>query len=327
MKPISKQTRQNVVAQFRQGQSIRNVANTFSVGKSTVQRIRSQYLSINFKSPGGRPTKLSAQAKRICVSKINSGKLESAVAVKKALEKDLGVNVSVSTVKRGMYEAGLGGIEKKKKPKLSPKNFKARLASAKAHKHWTIEDWRRVIFSDETKINRFGSDGCRWAWIRDGESLQDRHIKQTVKHGGGSIMIWGCMTARGSGYMCKIDNKMDQHLYLSILKDELNETIRWYHLDPSRIVFQHDNDPKHTAKSVQDWLKDKNFEVLQWPPQSPDLNPIGHLWVKVKRGLNVWDRVQEVWNKIEPEDCLALIDSMPRRIKAVITSKGKWTKY
>ena len=85
-------------------------------------------------------------------------------------------------------------------------------------------------------------------------------------------------------------------------------------------------------------MKDQEFEILQWPPQSPDLNPIEHLQVKVKRGLNqyknppscmleLWDRVQEVWNKIETGDCLALIDGMPRRIKGIISSKGKWTKY
>ena len=62
-------------------------------------------------------------------------------------------------------------------------------------------------------------------------------------------MIWGCMTAKDPGYICKIDSKIDQHLYLFILKDELSETIRWYDLDPSRVIFQHDNDPKQLKGS------------------------------------------------------------------------------
>ena len=96
---------------------------------------------------------------RLRINKITSGKLKSSVSVKKALENDLGVKVSVSTVKRALYDAGLGGIKKLEKPLLSSKNVKERLNFAKAHQYWTVDDWRRVIFSDETKLNRLGSDG------------------------------------------------------------------------------------------------------------------------------------------------------------------------
>ena len=113
MKPISRKTHQDIVAQLRQRQSIRKVTN-YGVGKSTVQRIRSEYLSSQSKSQGGSPAKSSVQARRNCVCKITSGKLESAVAVKKALEKALGVNVSVSSIKRAIYKAGLSAIEKNK---------------------------------------------------------------------------------------------------------------------------------------------------------------------------------------------------------------------
>ena len=58
-----------------------------------------------------------------------------------------------------------------------------------AHKDWTVEDWERVIWSDETKINCLGSDGCKWVWKRPGEGLSDRLVKGTVKFGGGSVII------------------------------------------------------------------------------------------------------------------------------------------
>jgi hypothetical protein len=106
-------------------------------------------------------------------------------------------------------------------------------------------------------------DGRLWYWKRDGKSEQSRRVKKMVKHGGGSIMIWGCMTAQGRGYMCKIDETMDQHLYNTILEDELMATIEWYGLDPSRVIFQHDNDSKHTAKSVRGWLDKQKFSVLK----------------------------------------------------------------
>ena len=151
-------------------------------------------------------------------------------------------------------------------------------------------------------------------------------------------MVWGCMTHLGPGYMCKVEGTMDQHLYKSILEDELVRTLEYYGMEADRVMFQQDNDPKHRAKSVQDWLSDQAFAVLEWPPQSPDLNPIEHLWAHLKRELNrydsppkgmleLWERVQAEWDKIDRITCIALIDSMPRRIFAVLKAKGKWTKY
>ncbi len=135
---------------------------------------------------------------------------------------------------------------------MSCKNIKSRLEFAKKHQEWTADDWKRVIFSDETKINRFNSDGRSWAWFREAGELDSRTVHQIPKHGGGGVMIWGCMAWQGVGYMCKIDGNMDQHLYKTILEDDLMKTIDFYDLDSSKIIFQHDNDPKHTAKSVRE---------------------------------------------------------------------------
>jgi hypothetical protein len=87
--------------------------------------------------------------------------------------------------------------------------------------------------------------------VRDGESqLQAHHVSQTFKHGGGANFVWGCMTSSGMGYMCKIEGKMTQTLYLSILQDWVMKTIEWYHFNPY-VIFQHDNDPIHIAKLVK----------------------------------------------------------------------------
>jgi hypothetical protein len=242
--------------------------------------------------------------------------------------------VGESTVRRALREAGLSASEKVEKPKFSSRNIKARFKFACSYQGWTEDDWKRVIWSDETKINRFCSDGRSWCWARDGGSRQPRHVKETVKHGGGSVMIWGCMTAEGPGFMCKLTGRMDQHVYKAVLEDELLNTIDYYDLDAERIIFQHDNDPKHKAKSVQEWLNKQSFDVLEWPPQSPDLNPIEHLWSIVKRRLNEcdsppkgmlehWERIESIWDSIDKETCLKLVKSMPKRIQAVLKTKGR----
>ena len=79
---------------------------------------------------------------------------------------------------------------------------------------------------------------------------------------------------------------MTQALYLYILQDEVPKTIEWYRCNPSRVIFQHDNVPRHTTKLVKQWLSMQNFDVLIWPPQLPNLNPIDHVCALVKQKLN-----------------------------------------
>ncbi|KAG1132754.1 hypothetical protein G6F37_014113 [Rhizopus arrhizus] len=93
---------------------------------------------------------------------------------------------------------------KAKKPLLSKQYKERRLAWAMAHKGWTTDDWRRMVFSDETKVNVFGSDGCKYYWSRPDDVLQPHHLDLTVKGGQGSVMVWGCITYDGPGYACWI---------------------------------------------------------------------------------------------------------------------------
>ena len=98
-------------------------------------------------------------------------------------------------------------------------------------------------------------------------------------------MIWGCMTAFGPGAWHRIEGIMNQHVYKFILENLLWFAIRHYNLVPSNVVFQQDNDPKHISKRVQEWLKLQAFQLLQWPTQSRDLNPMKHFWALLKRCL------------------------------------------
>jgi hypothetical protein len=86
------------------------------------------------------------------------------------------------------------------------------------------------------------------------------------------------------------------------------------------------------------WLKKKNIKVLDWPSQSPDLNPIEHLWNEADRRLrnlespptstkDLWDKLQSVWNNIEPDFCNKLVETMPQRIKDVEKAKGSHTRW
>ena len=151
-------------------------------------------------------------------------------------------------------------------------------------------------------------------------------------------MVWGCMGWNGVGKLMEVVGKMNAEQYCEILEHALDESFEELEMTEGERIFQQDNDPKHTSKQADQWFSDNNIEVMEWPPQSPDLSPIEHLWVHIKRQMNtyetppkgvfeLWDRVAKEWNKITPETCQNLIESMPRRLEAVIKAKGGHTKY
>uniref|UniRef100_A0AAZ3RFC2 Tc1-like transposase DDE domain-containing protein n=1 Tax=Oncorhynchus tshawytscha TaxID=74940 RepID=A0AAZ3RFC2_ONCTS len=115
-----------------------------------------------------------------------------------------------------------------------------------------------------------------------GKACKSKNIIPTVKHRGDSIMLWGCFAVGGTGAHHKIDGIIRKENYVDILKQHLKTSVRKLKLG-GKWVFQMDNEPKHTSKVVSKWLKDNKVKVLEWPSQSPNLNPIDNLWAELKK--------------------------------------------
>ena len=139
----------------------------------------------------------------------------------------------------------------------------------------------------------------------------------------------------GTGKLVKIEGVMNGAKYREIVEETVFQSARDSRLG-QRFTFQQDNDPKHTAKATLEWFKGKHLNVLEWPSQSPDLNPIGNLWYDLKMAEHernpsnlkeleqFW---QEEWKQISVERCATLIDTYPKRLAAVIAAKGGSTEY
>ncbi len=118
--------------------------------------------------------------------------------------------------------------------------------------------WNHVLWFDETKINVFGSDGVKRVRWQPGEEYKDKCVWPTVKHSGGSVMVWGCMSAAGTGELQFIEETMNANMNCDILKQRLGR----------RAVFQHDNDPKHASKTTTALLKKLRVKVMDWSSMS-----------------------------------------------------------
>lgn len=251
------------------------------------------------------------------------------------LKEVLDLPIAPSTIRKRLIEAELRARIPRKVPLLTARNIRKRLSFAKIHVNWPLEKWRNILWTDESKIVLFGSGGKRMFVRRPpGTEFLPQYTVKTVKHGGAKIMVWGCFSYHGVGPIHRIPGIMDAVGYVDILQ---NVMLPYAEEDmPLKWIFQQDNDPKHTSRRAKVWFQQNNIEVMEWPAQSPDLNPIENLWADVKKAVykakptnaeQLWTVVHQAWSEIPAKRCQTLVDSMPRRCVAVIKNNGCTTKY
>ena len=172
-------------------------------------------------------------------------------------------------------------------------------------------------------------------WRKPNTELDRKHLRPTVKHGRGHVMVWGCISTKGVGNLVFINGNMNQDYYLKILKENLKQSAEKFGISDTFKLYQ-DNDPKHKAHKVRSWLLYNCPKVLETPPQSPDLNPIENLWSELDHRVHktpisslpmLKARLQEEWAKISPEYIKKIINNMPNRLSDTMQNNGYHTKY
>ncbi len=150
--------------------------------------------------------------------------------------------------------------------------------------------------------------------------------------------MWGCMSWEGVGYATRIKGRMHADLYVGILENKLQQSIKYFKKRHQNIIFQQNNNPKHTSKKAKTWLQDHRIKVMDWPAQSPNLNLIKHLQQQLKQRLASYkhplQRINELWERVEREQeeidasvCQKLIEGLPKRFLEVYQANGGYTKH
>jgi DDE superfamily endonuclease len=216
-----------------------------------------------------------------------------------------------------------------------------------------VDDWYKVVWSDECAVQKDSDPRENWVFRRQTkeEKYAIKNIKGKTKYGDISQMIWGCFVGSKLGPIVFIDTTVTKEVYIDVLNSIFVPFIDALMADGmTNIIFQQDNARPHSAKLTQQWLSNTavqhNFTIMQWPPNSPDMNPIEQLWAHLKLELHrrypdtsalsgspdairkvLKQRLLEIWWDIGEDVLMKLIESMPDRVRALIHAGGWYTEF
>ncbi|KAK3561480.1 hypothetical protein QTP86_003902 [Hemibagrus guttatus] len=336
-KELSKDTRNKIVDLHQAGKTESAIGKQLGVKKSTVGAIIRKwktYKTTDNLPRSGAPRKISPRGVKMITRTVSKNPRTTRGDLVNDLQR-AGTKVTKATISNTLRRQGLKSCSARRVPLLKPVHVRARLKFAREHLDDPEEDWENGIWSDETKIELFGKNSTCRVWRRKNAELHPKNTIPTVKHGGGNIMLWGCFSAKGPRRLIRVKERMNGAMYREILSKNLLPSARTSKMKRGW-VFQHDNDPKHTARATKVWLRKKHFKVLEWPSQSPDLNPIENLWRELKirvaqrqpQNITALEEIcMEEWAKLPATVCKNLVATYRKRLTSVIANKGYITKY
>ena len=325
--------RGRAIALLMQGQRQQQVANHFGVNVSTIERLVRRLRETGHladRPRSGRPRVTSRRHGRtIRLAHLRNRHL---TATETALN-TVGTHnrqISLKTVGSRLREIGL----RARRPYVGLPLTQARrlrrmaLLTAHAPRLFPMRQWRRVLFTDVSRFTLYRADGRRC-----GERFADACVERD-RFGGGSVMVWGGIAHGIKSQLIIVAGNMTAVRYW----DEILRPVAVPLVQQRNLILQQDNARPHVARVCQDFLANNNIAPLAWPPYSPDLTPIEHMWDELDRRVRkrrnppatlaqLRNALIDEWNNIPMRTVNALVNSIQRRIRAATAARGGHTRY
>ena len=236
----------------------------------------------------------------------------------------LSTQVAKSTLCEEMKRRGLQYRPVVKVPALSPLHIAKRIEWCKKMK---AQDWYKVFFTDECSI--WMNSGRIYVWTKKGQPISLPTFKHPTK-----LHIWGGISVMSKCNLAIFSENFNQEVYKKVLNECLIQEANA--LYGNQWVLQEDNSPVHTGKAATAWKCQFVPEQIDWPSNSPDLNPIENLWAVMKKRLlkkkfsntnELINGIMEVWDSFDPEFLKPFCLSMDKRIRLCLKENGKKINY
>lgn len=336
-----------IIAFHKQKLSLSQISKEINRPKSTVHAFLTRYKNLGTHENRpivGRTPLITTRTKRRLVRQAKKARQQPL----QELTNEVAPYASVRTIQRSLAGEDIKKWRAKKRALLKEDHVAQRLSWAKEHKDWTKEDWERVIFSDECSVEKSKDPRGVWVFRTPSEKYHKDCIYGVTKGPGIKLMVWGCIWGRNKGPLIPIFEKsVNRWVYISVLEDSLKDVYQEVHNTLGDPVFQQDNAKIHTAKDTMAWFEEHNIQVMKWPANSPDMNPIEHVWKRLKERMHkrfpeihktpggpakvrsaLAEALVETWREeIEGDFLEKLWESMPQRVAALLEAKGWYTKY
>lgn len=304
----------------------RRVSRTVRVAKRTVERKINrlkQGLSLEKEERKTRNDKFLSEEMKDGIEEYLA---ENPCATAQQIIVDLNLNISVWTMRRALKEIGYKYTATLKIPLMTSQHIDDRMWFAQENRR---TNWDNAVFVDECTFMTYPFP--KKAYQKPGQRVVYECPKKPAK-----LHVWGGITMRG---------KVTLHIFTENLTGLLYKKILWKKLLPSmrrlygesRWVLVQDNDPKHTSKTVKNYMQKANIILCEgWPAASPDLNPIENIWGIMKHEVSkkrpetleeLEDAIKIIWRRIPHEYIVNCIQSMPKRLRLVVTTRGSKIPY
>jgi hypothetical protein len=299
------------------------------VSRDTVYRWVKKNGSLIDAYRSGRPPAMKKKTIRQLVSYVKRTPFTSSPRLKKRFA----LKCDKKTILRVLNRNGLVVRIPRQNIAFKEEHQKKRIAFAQGYANF---DWSKVIWSDE---KCFYVNESKHAWVVRPKGINNAYSKRymvaRVKHPQ-KLNVFACFSSKGLGNLSIFRENMDAKILKDILTTNLLPSAQRMFGGDLSWRFQHDNDPKFKSKLVQKWVHDNGIQCLDFPPCSPDLNPIENLWSDFNRRVQLrhprtLDQLERIlvdeWPKTRETLLQNLVNSLPNRCAAVIAAQGNTTAY
>lgn len=333
--PIPAIVRMQIVVLRQQGLSFREVGEQVGRNHSDVVRTWNRFLAtgnVEDRRRIGRPRATIQAEDRYLLILARRNREANATELRRSLLQATGTSVTSQTVRNRLRQYNLRPRRPWRAPQRSPQQRVQRYQWARIFENWTLNQWRRVLFTDEVRICLAPDNNRRRVWREPGNEERLHFAVDRVQQHGGSIMFWAGIRHGLRTPLVSIDGVLTAAKY----RDDV--LIPFVMPLFQQIGENFDNARPHRARIVTQYLEEQNIERIEWPPTSPDMNPIEHAWDQLKRAI--WRRpnppttleelriaVVQEWDNLYQPDLDNLVDSMPRRVRACRLARGGVSRY